>query len=374
MSISGCIFTNKGWVSGTVDFDHKITAVRGHVIDFDGYGGDTLIIPGFIDLHVHGGNGADVMQGTDAVLTMAKYHATQGTVAMTPTTMTAPTEDITHTVQGVAQAIQRQSQSRLPPSADILGVHLEGPFISPDKLGAQPDYAIDANITLFQTWHNICPIKIMTMAPEIPHAKYLAQYAYKTAGTRVQIGHTIAEYECCKHALSGGGFSGATHLYNAMSGLLHRQSGAVAGILSHSNYAEIIPDMHHVDAGAIRSACRAIPYVYAVTDATAAAGQADGEYILGNHKVYKQNGTIRLCQDNTTLAGSSLTMIQAFKNWIKLGETVTQAIRRTSTYPAQYLGMRDAYGSVDTGLHASFLILNKKYDLQHIYIHGQMVL
>ncbi len=370
MRVSGCIFTNKGWVLGDVSFRKNITEITGNAIDLDTYDGDSFIIPGFIDLHVHGGNGADVMQGTDAVITMAQYHATQGTVAMTPTTMTAPTDHIDTAITGIAQA----GQSQTTKTADILGVHLEGPFISPEKLGAQPNYTRAASMELFDTWHNICPIRVMTLAPEIPHAQDLARHAHKTAGTRVQIGHTVADYKCCTSALQSGDFFGATHLYNAMSGLSHRNTGAVAGVLSHSDYAEIIIDTHHVDKGAVLTACRAIPFVYSVTDATAATGQPDGDYVLGGHKVTKHNGTVRLSGDKTTLAGSCLTMIQAFKNWIYWGASVDDAIRRTATYPAQYLNIRHNYGTIDVGLKASLLIVNKNYDIQHIYINGQAIL
>ena len=376
MGVTGCIFTEQGWVNGTVDFDDTIVSVTGDSVHGEPQAPDRLIIPGFIDLHVHGGGGADVMQGRDAVLTMAQYHATQGTVALTPTTMTAPQDDITRAMNGIAQAMEypiAQGQAPTAPiKAHILGAHLEGPFISPHKLGAQPNYACDANVKLFQKWHDICPIRVMTLAPEIPDADVLAHYASDTTQTRVQIGHTVADYTCCKRALQGGGFSGATHLYNAMSGLSHRDTGAVAGIFSHSDYAEIILDTHHVAQGAVASACRAIPYVYSVTDATSATGQPDGEYVLGNHTVYKQNGAVRL--PDGTLAGSCLTMIQSFKNWLAWGATRTEAVYRTATYPAQYLNIRRDYGSIDTGRKASFVVMNSTYHIEQVYINGNLVL
>lgn len=374
MRVTGCIFTEQGWVNGTVDFDTTIVSVTGDNVHGEPQTPDRLIIPGFIDLHVHGGGGADVMQGRDAVLTMAQYHATQGTVALTPTTMTAPTDHITHAIDGIAQAMAYSNKKNVTAhrKADILGVHLEGPFISSKNLGAQPNYTCDASVKLLQKWHDICPIRVLTLAPEIADADVLAHYANNATQARVQIGHTVADYTCCKRALQGGGFSGATHLYNAMSGLSHRDTGAVAGIFSHSDYAEIILDTHHVAQGAVASACRAIPYVYSVTDATSATGQPDGEYVLGNTTVYKQNGTVRL--PDGTLAGSCLTMIQSFKNWLAWGATLTEAVHRTATYPAQYLNIREDYGSIDTGRKASFVIMNSTHDIEQVYINGDPVL
>ena len=381
--IDGCIFTKDGWVDGTVQFDHSVRSVDGHKTNPDDDNGDVFIIPGFIDLHVHGGGGCDVMDGQNATQVMMDYHATQGTVAMTPTTMTAPVADIEKALAGVRAVMDNASpQSTKSVSPEILGVHLEGPFISPDKLGAQPAHAIEANVETFKHWHSICPIAVMTVAPEINGARELAKYAHENHGTRVQIGHTTADYHCCKSALSGdngdgnhnkgGTFSGATHLYNAMSGLTHRDSGAVAGILSHADYAEIILDKYHVDRGAVNTARRAIPYLYSVTDATSATGQPDGEYKLGEHTVHKKDGTVKLADG--TLAGSCATMAQSFKNWLEWGDDISEAVKRTSTYPAHYMGITEQYGYVDVGSSGSLLVVNGRGDIQQVYIKGNPIL
>ena len=373
--IDGCIFTKDGWINGTVQFDQTVRSVDGNKTTPDDDNGDVFIIPGFIDLHVHGGGGADVMDGQNATQTMMDYHATQGTVALTPTTMTAPVADIENALAGVRGVMDSSN----PQSAEILGAHLEGPFISPHKLGAQPAHAIEADVEKFEHWNNICPIAVMTVAPEINGAVKLAQYAHEKHGTRVQIGHTVADYHCCKSALCGdngggndnkgeGTFSGATHLYNAMSGLSHRDSGAVAGILSHADYAEIILDKHHVDRGAVNTARRAIPYLYSVTDATSATGEPDGQYKLGEHTVHKKDNTVKLTDG--TLAGSCLTMAKSFKNWLDWGDDMTEAVKRTSTYPAQYMGLTEKYGYVDVGSSGSLLVVNGRGDIQQVYIKG----
>ena len=374
--IAGCIFTKDGWVDGTVQFEQTVQSVDGDTIDPNTYDGDVFIIPGFIDLHVHGGGGGDVMQGQQGTQTLVDYHATQGTVALTPTTMTAPVADIENALAGVQAVMDNAtSQSSEILTPEILGVHLEGPFISPDKLGAQPAYATHGDVEKFDHWNNICLIVVMTVAPEINGALELAKHATEKYGTRVQIGHTVADYQCCKSALcgnnGGGAFSGATHLYNAMSGLSHRDSGAVSGILSHADYAEIILDKHHVDRGAVNTARRAIPYLYSVTDATSATGQPDGEYKLGEHTVHKKDDTVTLADG--TLAGSCLTMAQSFKNWLDWGDDMTESVKRTSTYPAHYMGLTDKYGYVDVGCYGSLLVVNGHGDIQQVYIQGQLI-
>ena len=366
--LTGCIFTSDGWVNGTVHFQETVQSVKGDSVQLSDYDGDVFIIPGFIDLHVHGGHGHDVMQGRNATQVMVDYHATQGTVALTPTTMTAPTVDIETALSGIKQVMDTPSNV----SPEILGAHLEGPFISPNKLGAQPDHAVDCCIKKIDYWNSICPIRIMTVAPEVTGAETVAKFAHDKFGTRVQIGHTVADYECCKNALCHGSFSGATHIYNAMSGLSHRGAGALAGVLSHADYAEIILDKKHVDRGSVNVARRAVPFLYSVTDATSAAGQPDGEYALGEHTVYKKGDTVTL--SNGKLAGSCMTMAQAFKNWLDWGDDMTEAVKRTSTYPAQYLGMTDKYGYVDVECIASLLVVNRIGDIQQIYIKGHPIL
>jgi N-acetylglucosamine-6-phosphate deacetylase len=174
--------------------------------------------------------------------------------------------------------------------ARVLGAHLEGPFVSPRALGAQPPFAIPPDLPLLEELAATAPIRVATYAPEIdPEGALLA--CFRRLGNRAQIGHTTCSYAQARMALANGA-AGFTHLYNAMSGLHHRQPGAVGAALAHAESAELILDLQHVDEGAALAALRAIPKLHCITDAVAAAGMPDGDYRLGTHTVTKRGETV----------------------------------------------------------------------------------
>ena len=323
-TLNGQVLTADGFVTGAIEFAAEIIAVTPGPAP-----GDRFILPGFVDLHVHGGAGADVMAGEAAVHAMAAFHARHGTTSMLATTVTAPAADLIHAARGIASAMK----SPRPGAARILGMHLEGPFISPDALGAQPPHAIPPDLALLDTLCAIVPIRIATYAPEIdPGGALLA--AFLRHGIRPQIGHTTCSYEQARDALAAGA-TGFTHLFNAMTGLHHRAPGAVGAALAHAIHAELITDGLHVSPGAMRAALRAIPGLYAITDAVAAAGMPDGQYQLGRHVIHKSGNAVRLGDGG--LAGSVLTMDQAFRCLLSLGLDLAEASRRCSAIPLGYL-------------------------------------
>ncbi len=326
-TLAGQILTPVGWVTGTIRCTAQVLAIEpGPAPD------DRFIVPGFVDLHVHGGHGADCMEGADAVRRMAGFHARHGTTALLATTVTAPAADLRRAMAGIAAAMHEPG-----PGARILGAHLEGPFISPQALGAQPPFAIPPDLALLEELAATAPILVATYAPEIdPAGELLA--AFRRRGVRAQIGHTVCDYAQARAALAAGA-AGFTHLYNAMSGLQHRGSGAVGAALGLAASAELILDFEHVDEGAARTALRAVPRLHCVTDAVAAAGMPDGEYRLGTHRIFKRGGTVRLADGG--LAGSVLTMDGALRNLMRLGLPLAEAVRRCSTLPAEYLGIAE---------------------------------
>ena len=186
-------------------------------------------------------------------------------------------------------------------------------------------------------------------------------------GIRVQIGHTLGSYEEGVAALDHGA-SGFTHLFNAMSGLHHREPGMVGAALAHAEFAELIPDLLHVHPGAIKGALRAIPRLYCVTDSTAATGMPDGEYMLGRHIVHKCMGGVRL--PDGTLAGSTLTLDQALRNLVGLGLDLADASRRVSTHAADYLGLQDR-GRLAPGAYADLVVMDRDLKLKAVYIEGE---
>lgn len=355
--VQGNILTPGGWIKGTISFGERIDAIGESAITAD----DT-IIPGFIDLHVHGGGGMDIMQAGDAPHVIAAMHARHGTTSMLATTMTAPPHEITAALQAIGAACAARRKG----SARILGVHLEGPYINSGKLGAQPNYARAATLAELHQLATYAPMRLITVAPEIPgHLKLVRELA--NAGIRVQIGHTLGSYEDGVAALEQGA-AGFTHLFNAMSPLHHREPGMVGAALAHAQYAELIPDLLHVHPGAIRAALRAIPHLYCVTDSTAATGMPDGEYMLGRHRVQKCMGGVRL--PDGTLAGSTLTMDQALRNLVGLGLDLADASRRVSTYAADYLGESER-GRLAPGCYADLVVLDHNLQIKSVYIEGE---
>jgi N-acetylglucosamine-6-phosphate deacetylase len=356
--LAGRILTQAGWVTGTLRCSAQILAIEPGLAPEDRF-----IVPGFVDLHVHGGHGADCMDGADAVRRMASFHARHGTTSLLATTVTAPADDLRRAMAGIAEALRAPS-----PGARVLGAHLEGPFISPQALGAQPPFAIAPDIPLLEELAATAPIRVATYAPEIdPEGTLLA--AFRRLGTRAQIGHTTCDYAQARAALAAGA-AGFTHLYNAMSGLHHRRAGAVGAALALAKSAELILDFHHVDEGAALSALRAIPQVHCVTDAVAAAGMPDGAYRLGRHDISKKGDTVRLLDGS--LAGSVLTMDQALRNLLVLGLALDDAVHRCGALPAAYLGLEDR-GQIIPGAAADIVVLDRHGATSTVLVEGAFV-
>jgi len=357
-TIHANILINNSFLEAHAEFDEKIRKIK---IIGDENSNLPKIIPGFIDLHVHGGGGFDIMEGGSASLTIANTHALHGTTSFLATTMTAPFNDLEKSFLAMKSTYEQRGKN----SARLLGVHLEGPFINSEKLGAQPDYARVATMDEIEKLHKIIPIKALTLAPEIfNHLELIKDLI--AMGIMVQIGHTNGSYEEGVAAINLGAKS-FTHLFNAMSSFHHRAPGMVGAALAHANYAELIPDLLHVHPGAILTALRAIPNLYFVTDSTAATGMPDGDYKLGSHIVSKCLGGVRL--KDGTLAGSCLTMDQALRNLVGLGIPIGEASRRLSQIPAELIGAKDR-GFIKENFYADFLVLNDDLTLKEIYIEG----
>jgi N-acetylglucosamine-6-phosphate deacetylase len=370
--LAGNILGATGWVRGKIAFGERIDAIDGtpshpapHLAGDPANGltdGDVpYILPGFVDLHVHGGGGADFTEGVEAAETIARLHARHGTTALLATTLTAPPQSIERVVAALGQACRRRPAG----TARLLGVHLEGPYLSAGRLGAQPDHARQASLDELARLRALAPICVVTLAPEV-EGHLDAIRALVALGIRVQLGHTSGSYEDAVGALREGA-SGFTHLYNAMTGLQHREPGMVGAALAHAEYAELIPDLHHVSAGAIHAALRAIPRLYCVTDATAAAGMPDGDYRLGAHAVAKTRGAVRLLDG--TLAGSALTMDEALRNLVALGLSLDDASHRLSRYPAEHLGLSDR-GRLQPGGWADLVVLDRALGIIEVVGEG----
>ncbi len=368
--LDGHILTPHGFLRGVLEItvDGKIASIAGEPVDAASVrdGALPIIMPGFIDLHVHGAGGRDIMDGGDAASIVTGTHAQHGTTSLLATTMTAPMADLEAAFAGLAPFCKDQPPKN---AARLLGVHLEGPYINSGKLGAQPDFARPVAVDELKKLNDIAPIRLITLAPEVPGNMAMIE-SLCAAGYIVQIGHTAGSYEEGVEAMSHGA-AGFTHLFNAMTGLHHRKPGMVGAALAHAEFAEIIPDLLHVHEGAIHVALRAIPKLFCVTDSTSATGMPDGEYRLGRNTVTKCMGGVRLADG--TLAGSTLTMDQAFRNLVNhLGLGFIDASRRASTNAADYLGLSDR-GRLVVGAWADCVVLNRDLQLADVWVEGALI-
>lgn len=358
--IDANLFVSGKIKSATVAFSNKIESIVFHNNE------DLLLpllLPGFIDLHVHGAGGKDIMEGNNAIEVIGKTHAKYGTTSFLATTMTAPFDDLKKAFEGMKSYFQKKPKN----SAECLGVHLEGPFINSQKLGAQPDYAREATLDEIQKLNQIVPIKVITLAPEsFSHLEIISEL--NKLDIIVQVGHSNGTFEDGVRAIKSGAKS-FTHLYNAMSGLHHRKPGMVGAALLHAEFSELIPDLEHVHPGAIHLAYKCIPHLYFVTDSTSATGMPDGEYKLGKNIVHKCLNGVKL--KDGTLAGSSLTMDQAFRNLVKIGFPLHVISEKLSTTQAKLLNLRDR-GIIKVGYKADFVLFNEEFRIQNVYIDGEI--
>ena len=357
-SISGKIIINDKIISGNLLFNNKVI----EIIDDKTLKNENFILPGFIDLHCHGGNGFDTMEGLESIVELSKYHLENGTTTFFPTTVTASYNDTFKALKGLNDYINRNKFQ-----INIEGIHLEGPFINPKKLGAQPPFTQIPNLDFIKNLLKQAPIKIMTLAPEIDGGLDLIERLIEL-DIKPQIGHTLASIDICNLSINKG-VESFTHLYNAMSGFDHREPGAVASAFANLNYSEIICDLIHVHPYMIKLAYKNIKDLYVITDCISASGMKDGEYNLGVNRVFKKGNIVKL--NNKTLGGSVLTMQQAFKNLLKIGFSIIEAVQMTSTNAAKYLNRKDI-GNLNVGSYANILVLDKNFNILKVFLNGKI--
>ncbi|MDK2012038.1 MULTISPECIES: N-acetylglucosamine-6-phosphate deacetylase [unclassified Deinococcus] len=332
---------------------------------------DRLILPGFVDTHVHGGGGGDTMDGREGLIRLARLHARHGTTTLLPTTITNPWDRILDALRAVAD-LRRQG---VPGGADLPGAHLEGPFISPQRLGAQPPFTLDPTPDRLDEVLKLDVVRAVTLAPELPGAT-AAALRFARAGIRVGVGHTRADADTVSGLLAAvhasGGQAAATHLFNAMGGVEGRAPGPAGALMSDPlTTLEIILDGVHVHDTAFRLACAAAPdRVMLITDAMRAAGLGDGQSELGGQPVTVR-GPLATLPDGT-LAGSVLTMDAALRRAVAAGIPLPQASRMASLTPARSVGLHDR-GELRVGLRADLVALNAALEVQDTWVSGHHV-
>lgn len=343
------------------------------------YPEDNYLIPGLIDCHMHGAAGYDVMDAdVDGLAQIAKSLVKEGTTGFLATTMTMDDSSIESALKSVAE-YNLGGHKDFKKGSKILGVHLEGPFLSTKHPGAQNKAHIKKpDIELFDKWQDISlnSIKLITIAPEEPNGIGFIKHL-KDNGVVVSIGHSDATYEQANEAISAGACH-CTHLFNAMRPFHHREPGLPGAVLvSDEIMAELIVDGVHLHAGSVKLALKAkgLDKLMLVTDAMRARCLGNGDFDLGGQNVRVDGMEARL--DSGVLAGSVLTQYQALKLFIEqVGSSMADladAVKLSSENPAKQLNIFHKYGSLEPGKAADMVVLDKNLDVKNTYIDGDCV-
>jgi N-acetylglucosamine-6-phosphate deacetylase len=330
------------------------------------------LVPGFIDLHTHGANGADVMDATpDALATISKTLAAEGTTAFLATTMTASVKQIDSALKNIHAFMQASA-----PGAAILGVHLEGPFLAATKMGAQqPDNLCLPDVKMMAHWNTVSgnTIRLVTLAPELAGSDALIKFLRKQ-NIIASIGHTNATFAEANSAIAAG-CTHATHLFNAMRGIMQREPGTVtAALLAPEVMAELIVDGVHLHPAIVKLALatKGKDKIVLITDAMRAKCLADGCYDLGGQMTAVKAGQVQLADG--TLAGSVLQMSSALQNVMRFTDcSLADALLMAATNPARQLGLAKRKGCIAEGMDADLVVLDDKLQVVLTICGGRIV-
>ena len=331
------------------------------VVDCEGY----TIIPGFVDVHIHGCDNADTCDGTrEAIDKMAKFLLQRGVTSFCPTTMTVDQE----TIERSLLAAKECYDAPLEDGARVVGVNMEGPFIAAARKGAQLESAIvPPDIELFKHFYDLSGgiVKLIDLAPEQPGGDKFIQEAKKLCA--VSIAHTTTDFDGAKHAFDLG-VNHATHLFNAMAGIHHRDPGVVGAVLDDDRvFAEIICDGLHIHPAVLRTAFKALQdRILVISDSMRANGLPEGEtYDLGGQLVTVKDGKATLADG--TLAGSVTNLYDEVKNLIRFGIPFEQAVKAATLTPARSIGLDGEIGSIAQGKRADLVVLDENLNIVAVY-------
>ena len=355
--ISGTIVNYDSTFQAEIEFDKSIHKIN----KTNQLNNKNIIIPGFIDLHCHGGGGFDTMDGKDAIERMSKYHLSKGTTSLLPTTWTSTYD---HTLKSLTEF-----NSLINENSNILGVHLEGPFINPNKLGAQPPRTLLPSKEFIEGISKLAPIKTITLAPELDGMSDFIPFLIEK-NINIQFGHSLADSDCCEKYMNKYKVS-FTHLYNAMSANNHRKPGVLSAALLKGKFAEIICDMNHVSKESILIAKKCIPDLYAITDSISACGLSNGDYKFAEADITKTDKKV-VIKESGTLAGSIVNMYETFLNLLKINLPMEDVVKMTSFSAAKYLN-DDTIGYIKEGYRSNFLVLDQDLNIEKIFLNGNLV-
>lgn len=366
---NGWIFADGRFVRGGFSvengrFAHVLEDVPGPAEDLDG----ALVIPGLVDIHVHGCAGADFSDGDYAGLVrMARYLARRGVTSFAPASMTLPYDALDKAFHAAA----RLHREGLADGARLMGIQMEGPFLSREKRGSQnpaylrlPDW--DRFLRLYDAAEGL--LRIVDVAPELPGAVEFTRRASEKC--RVSVAHTAAGYDQAA-AVFDAGATHLTHLFNAMSGIHHRHPGPIGAASERENVtAELICDGIHVHPSAVRMAFRLFPgRICLISDALRCCGMADGSYSLGGQEILLSGGVARLT--GGAIAGSAADLYQCMRRAVSFGIPREQAVWAATALPARVIGRESETGTIADGRAADFVICGGELEPEAVYLGGK---
>lgn len=369
MILKNCTFFNELFEKefGDIEIENgiitKIGIINENGIDMQG----KIILPGFIDIHIHGGNGGDASDGTaDALDKISTYLAKKGVTSFCPTTMTLPIDRLVDIANTIASYKSK--------GAKVVGINFEGPFIAMSKKGAQNgDYVVAPKDNNFKDLYNASAglMKIITIAPEaFDSDEFIKNAAPQVA---VSIGHTCANSEQAQQAINCGARH-ITHLYNAMTPMTHREAGVVGTAFDNDVTCELICDGEHICPAVLRNSFKLLgeDRAIVISDSMRGAGLGNGEFELGGQTTYVKDGYKVAKLEDGTIAASITNIFDEFKNLLKFGIDFKSALKACTINPARVIGEDDKIGSIAVGKCADLIITDEELNIKEVYINGAL--
>ena len=339
------------------------TAAEDEIEDLHG----AYVIPGLVDIHTHGNSGEDFSDGSaEGLRKMGRYLASHGITAFAPTSMTLPYEELEKAFRTAADYMKERPAD----GARVAGIHMEGPYFSEKRKGAQSaEYLKLPDIEEFRKLQEACEdaVRIVDVAPELEGAEAFIREAAKTC--KVSVAHTDAAYEDARMAFEAGA-SHVTHLFNAMPPIHHRKPGVIPAAAERDDVAvELICDGIHIHPAVVRMVFQLFPgRVCLISDAMRGCGMPDGEYVLGGQKVVLRDGLASLADG--TIAGAARNLFEDMVNAIRFGIRPEEAVLAATLTPAKELGMETEIGSLAAGKKANFIVCDENWKLMRVYLDG----
>ena len=361
------LFIDGAFTEGGIEFDERIVSygkdITGGIDAECGY-----LIPGLIDIHTHAAVGEDASDGSpEGLEKMSVYYAKDGVTSWLPTTMTIGEDDLTKAMHAMRDFVRTQC------GAMLAGVNLEGPFVSVKKCGAQnPKFikAPDADMFFRLNEASGGKARLVTVAPEEPGSVEFIKKVSETC--TVSVGHTSASYDTAMRAFDAGA-SHATHLFNAMPPLHHRNPGVIAAASDAGATVELITDGFLIHPSVIRLVHRLFcERLVLISDSLRCAGMPDGEYELGGQPITMKNGKATL-SGTDTLAGSSVHLMEGLRRAVSFGVPLEAAVMAATYSPAKAVGLENEIGSIKQGCFADLVILDNELNVKNVFINGRLL-